>query len=343
MDKTNLTGLSREELVAYFESLGEKSFRAYQLFSWIHHHRVTSFDEMTNIPKTLRQKLKNNATLEQMITLSVNSSRQTQSRKFLFELSDGKTIESVYLPDDHRHTVCLSVQVGCGLNCKFCATGKMGFIRHLSTSEIVGQLITIQREVLFRITNVVLMGMGEPFLNYENVIKAAYLINDDYGFSISARKITISTAGIIPKIYQYADEGHKFNLAFSLNAADDTTRLNLMPINRKYPLEQCFRALEYYTQKSKRRVTLEYVLIAGVNDSNEDVRRLVKITNQLKCKLNVISYNPIHVEDFKSPINKELNVFVQKVSVSRRVVMVRWSQGKDINGACGQLYAESNS
>ncbi len=340
MKRVNLTGFSREKLVAFCTSLGESQYRAGQIFSWIHGKLAPSFAEMTDLPISLREQLEEVALLENLTVVSIQDSALTSSRKFLFQLSDGARIESVYLPDSGRHTICLSSQVGCSLDCTFCATGKMDYIRNLTAAEIVAQLIAIQRRVEERISNVVFMGMGEPFLNYDAVMKSASLINDDKGFAIGARKITISTAGIAKNIVRFADEGHRFRLAFSLNATDETSRSDIMPITKKYTLSDCLNALSYYCEKSRRRVTLEYVLMSGVNDSDRDAGRLVSITRRLKCKLNIIPYNPIPGEVVRRPTEEELNMFVRKLLPSRSALTVRWSQGKDINAACGQLYTQ---
>jgi len=338
--KTNLSGLSREELVTFCTSLEESNYRAGQIFSWIHAKLVSSFAEMTDLSISCRARLEEVAVLESLTLISIQDSTQTSARKFLFELFDGARIESVYLPDSGRHTVCLSSQVGCPLDCSFCATGKMGFIRNLTAAEIMAQLICIQKEVDERISNVVFMGMGEPLLNYDAVVKAASLINDKNGFAIGARKIIISTAGIVSNIVRFADEGHRFGLAFSLNATGEASRSAVMPITKKYTLADCLDALSYYSKKLRRQVTLEYILMNGVNDSDEDARRLSSFTRRLKCKLNIIPYNPIPGDAAKRPTKEELNTFVKKLLPSKSIVTVRWSQGSDISAACGQLYSQ---
>ncbi len=338
---TDLTGLTLEELRDFSVELGEKPFRGGQIFSWIHQHGAESFAEMTTLSKELRHKLESEAVLQIPELVDISASGETLSRKFLFRLNDGMKIESVFLPEGKRRTVCLSSQVGCPLDCQFCATAKMGMFRNLTAGEIVGQLLAVGRETGERLSNVVFMGMGEPLLNYDNVIKAAKIIHHSEGLNIGSRKITISTVGMADSIRRYADEGHPFKLAFSLNAADDALRDRLMPINRKHNLEACISALQYYNERSGKRVTIEYVLMAGTNDRPEDGRNLAGILKKLNCKLNLIPYNPIPGEQFKRPNRNELKKFSELVLSGKRTVTVRWSQGKDINAACGQLHAEN--
>ena len=337
----DLTGMTPEELRDFSTGLGEKSFRGGQIFSWIHQHGSESFAEMTTLSKELRRKLESKATLQIPEVIDVTESGETASRKFLFRLTDGMKIESVFLPEGKRRTVCLSSQVGCPLDCKFCATAKMGLFRNLTTGEIVGHLLAVGREIGERITNVVFMGMGEPMLNYDNVIKAATIIHHPEGLNIGSRKITISTVGMADSIRQYADEGHPFKLALSLNAADDALRDRLMPINRKHNLEACISALDHYSERTGKRFTIEYVLMAGTNDRPEDATRLAGILKRLDCKLNLIPYNPIPGESFKRPNRDQLKRFYELIYGAKRTVTVRWSQGKDINAACGQLHAEN--
>tara|TARA_Y100001960_G_scaffold155766_1_gene164022 strand:+ start:1955 stop:2977 length:1023 start_codon:yes stop_codon:yes gene_type:complete len=338
----DLTGMETKELESFVNDLGEKKFRGNQIFSWIQQHGITDISQMTTLTKQFRDSLKTKAKIQAPHIIDITKSTETYSQKFLFELDDGMKIESVYLPEGKRRTVCLSSQIGCPLDCKFCATGKMGFIRNLSVGEILGQLLSVKRNIEERITNVVFMGMGEPMLNYNNVIKAAKIINDYRGLNISSRKITISTVGIAKKIRKLADDKVPFKLAFSLNATDDKSRNFLMPINKKFDLEECILALKYYNQKLKKRVTLEYVLIAGINDRDEDVKNLSSIMKKINCNLNLIPYNPILGENFNRPNRAQLTRFFEKVSNGGRTITVRWSQGKDINAACGQLYANNH-
>lgn len=339
MDSADILSMSRSDLRLFVLEFGEREFRGNQIFSWIHQHCVTDFTQMTTLPKTFRDMLDSKAILQLPFVVETSKSSETASLKFLFELSDGMKIESVFLPEGKRRTICLSSQVGCPLDCKFCATAKMGLLRNLTIGEIVGQFLAVWKATGERITNVVFMGMGEPMLNYDNVVQAAKIIHDSEGINIGARKITISTVGFVDRIRQLADEGNPFELAFSLNATNDQLRDKLMPINKKYNLKECISALKYYTDKLRKRVTLEYVLIAGTNDSQEDALRLASILKKVDCKLNLIPYNPIPGEIFRRPSKLELKRFYQWVLLGKRTVTVRWSQGKDINAACGQLYA----
>jgi 23S rRNA (adenine2503-C2)-methyltransferase len=337
----NFTGLTPEELEQFLKSIGQPKYRAGQIFSWIHGRVVQSFSEMTDLPADFRQQLENDCSLEVPDILSIHDSGNTGSRKFLMELSDGAKVEAVFLPEQKRRTVCISSQVGCPLACKFCATGMMGLVRNLTAAEIVAQLYAIKREVGGRISNVVFMGMGEPFLNYNAVIKAAQLIHHKSGLNIGARKITISTSGIASRIRQMADENHPFRLAFSLNATTDQIRGHIMPINLKHDLTACLDSLEYYSSRTRQRVTVEYIMLPGVNDSKEDAERLIKIIRRLRAKLNVIPFNPVPDTPYRQPNQNELKQFVSKVEPAVRTVTVRWSQGSDISAACGQLYAEN--
>ncbi len=341
MNKPDFTGLTPVELEKYLESAGQPRYRAHQIFSWIHGKVVQSFSQMTDLPAAFREQLEREFRLEVPDILSIRDSGDTGSRKFLLEFSDGAKVESVFLPEGRRRTVCLSSQVGCPLGCKFCATGKMGLKRNLTTAEIMAQLYAIKRETGGRITNVVFMGMGEPLLNYDAIIKAAWLIHHESGVNIGARKITISTSGIASRIRQLADERHPFRLAFSLNATTDYVRTNIMPINQKHDLTACFNALEYYSSRTRQRVTVEYILLPGVNDSKDDAERLIKIIRLLRAKLNVIPFNPIPDAPYHRPSQNELKQFLSRVEPAVQTVTVRWSQGSDISAACGQLFAEN--
>lgn len=340
-ENLNFTGLTPDELEQFLKSIDQPKYRAGQIFSWIHDKVVQSFNQMTDLPIELRQQLENDCKLELPDILKIDDSGKTGSRKFLLELSDGGKVESVFLPEGKRRTVCISSQIGCPLACKFCATGKMGLLRNLTTAEIVAQLYAIKRETDGRITNVVFMGMGEPLLNYNSVIKAARLIHHESGLNIGARKITISTSGIASRIRQLADERHPFRLAFSLNATTDNVRTNIMPINQKHDLTACLNALEYYSSRTRQRVTVEYILLPGVNDSKDDAERLIKIIRLLRAKLNIIPFNPVLESPYRLPTQNELKQFISKVDPAVQTVTVRWSQGSDISAACGQLFAEN--
>lgn len=341
--KINLKGMDLDEIGSLIKSLKEKPFRAKQLYIWLYRKAASSFDEMSDLPLILRNYLSKRAEIKLLELKERVDSKLDASRKYLFELRDGSCVESVYMEYQGRRTVCLSTQVGCSLNCSFCATGKMGFIRNLSAGEILEQFLFINREHDLSITNVVFMGMGEPFLNYENVMRAAGILNSELGPEISARKITISTCGIVPEIYRFADESRKFKLAVSLNATTDSQRDRLMPINRKYPIGELLEAVRYYTKKTKRRVTFEYVLIKDFNDSIDDARRLRKLLADVPCKLNLIPYNKNEFFPYETPDEETLEKFIKEVYRAPFAVTVRRSQGRDIKGACGQLYFQTKS
>ena len=337
MKKPNLTGMTLEQMEQLFESIGQPKYRAAQLFNWIYKKRIAKLDDMTNFSKQLRQQLSESATIGLVRLAKQVSASDNQTTKFLFTLEDNLHVESVFMIEAKRKTVCLSTQVGCPLGCGFCATGKMGFQRNLTAGEIVDQLLSIQHILNVDVTNVVIMGMGEPFLNYDEVIKACDLISHDTGIAIGKRKITISTSGIIPGIRRFADEGQRYKLAISLNAADDQIRDDMMPINKKYPLNELINAAKYYAAKSRHRLTFEYVMIRGVNDSARDSQKLARLIKGLKCKLNIIPYNSID-EKNKIPSEDQIDDFIRPFLNMNVVVSVRRSKGSDIQAACGQLY-----
>lgn len=318
------------------ESLGHKTFRGRQLFQWIWQKGVKDFTEMTNLPKPLIETLQQECSLELTSVNQIQTSKTEGTSKFLINLNDGKLVETVLIPEGKRVTVCLSSQVGCALDCDFCATGKMGLKRNLSSGEIVDQLLHVRQFSNQPITNIVFMGMGEPFQNYEQVIKAAKILQAEQGFAHGARKITISTSGLAPIIKRFADDGHRYKLAVSLNASDNISRTKIMPINKKWDIDELVKACKYYTQTSSNMMTFEYVLLAGINDSREDARRLRKIAGSVFCKLNVIPYNEV-IAGYTRPSNNKISSFLELLKPAKFPVTVRWSQGNDIDAACGQL------
>ncbi|MCD6205812.1 MAG: 23S rRNA (adenine(2503)-C(2))-methyltransferase RlmN [Candidatus Marinimicrobia bacterium] len=336
-EKTIITGYTLPELEEWATGIGEKPFRARQLYQWIYQKNARSFDEMLNLSKDLRKKLAETAALNVLSIDRKMVSQKDGSIKYLFRLHDGLAVESVYMEEGGRKTVCLSTMVGCPIACPYCATGSMGFKKNLSSGEIIGQLVQIRRDLNVRVSNIVFMGMGEPFLNYENVIKAANIMNSELGPEIAARRITISTAGIAPAIRRFTHENHRFKLAVSLNGTTDLQRDELVPINRKYPLNELLAAVRDYTKKSHRRVTFEYILIAGFNDSADDARRLTGLLGQIPCKINVIPYNENEFLPYRAPSEKTLNDFLRHLYKAPFAVTVRRSKGQDIAAACGQL------
>ncbi len=340
MAKVNLKGMTAEEIAGVLTSLGVESYRARQIFQWVYNKNAISFDRMTNLSKALREKLAEKAQILTLKPLSVQRSSQSGTVKFLFGLPDGHAVESVYIPDGRRRTVCVSSQVGCALQCRFCQTGKMGLLRNLAAGEIVDQVLAIERELGVSVTNVVMMGMGEPFHNYENALRAAELFSHPEGMAIGQRRITISTAGLVPQIERFTREKRRFKLAISLNATTNAQRNDLMPINKKYPLEVLLQAVRNYSRHSRNRVTFEYVLIGGVNDSVQDARRLRDLLKGIHCKINLIPYNPTG-PGFQPPAEEKLEAFIRELLDFPAPVTVRRSRGTDIDAACGQLFIKN--
>ena len=338
---THIKGMDLEELESVVSSQGHKKFRGLQIYKWIYKNKESKVSRMSNIPAELKQFL----THQILTTLSLENlqtSANNLTKKFAFKASDGKILESVSMIDGNRHTVCISSQIGCNVDCKFCATATMGFIRNLTAGEIVDQIIMINKNVKAPITNIVFMGMGEPFLNYNNVMKAASILHSPNGFNFGCNRITISTAGILPKIKKYIDSEYKFRLAISLNAIDNKTRSRIMPINNKWPIEDIIKEGNRYTKNSKASIMYEYVLFKDINDSDNDASRLAKLLSNSNSKLNIIPYNETGL-DFNRPTNDRIERFANIIHSKRKNfrVLVRWSKGDDIDAACGQLAVKS--
>jgi len=336
--KINLKGLWIEDLEKLVGDLGEKRYKARQLASWIYAKGATDFNQMTELSKDLQEKLSQIAFIDSIKLVKRQVSQKDFSEKFLFELSDGEKIETVLMWEGKRVTICLSTQVGCPLGCTFCATGKMGFKRNLTAGEIVDQIVALEG---YHITHVVLMGMGEPLLNYDHTLKALRIINNELGLSFAAKAIILSTAGIPPMIEKLAEESLKVGLAVSLNAPTDGKRNDLMPINKKHPLKELLEAVKYFKEKSKRRVTFEYVLIEDVNDSEKDAQELSKLIRGIRCKINLIPYNPVPDLPYKRPSEEKILAFRDYLYPRCPAVTLRLSKGEDILAACGQLRTSS--
>ncbi len=334
----NILDLDVNELETYFKELGEPKFRVKQVYQGLYQHGYERFDDFTNLSKKLRQQLAQDFTLRSFKELERIASPLDGTTKFLWQLADGLKIESVIIYEKKRVTFCISSQVGCALDCKFCATGKMGWLRNLSVGEIVEQVLQMKKQATRPPTNIVFMGMGEPMLNYDAVLRAAEILADENGLQFSRKKITISTSGIIPGIKRLADEERPFRLAISLNAADQDKRAQVMPIAKKYPLPQLLEAAQYYYQKTRKRITFEYVLIAGFNDSLHDAKNLVKISRKVPCKINVIPVNSID-EQYPAPDPEAVARFEEAIQESVYAVTIRNRKGWDIKAACGMLYA----
>lgn len=338
----SLKGLTLPELENFVIELGWEKFRAKQIFKWIYNKQVDNFSQMTDIPKHYREELSRVAQINELKLLTFEKSNCDGTIKFLFELKDGEKIESVLIPDESRLTLCVSTQVGCPIDCKFCATGAMGFRRNLTAGEIIDQIIQAQKYAERRITNIVFMGMGEPLLNLKNLIKAIDIITNDDGIRIGARKITISTVGIPDKIKELADTGRKVKIALSLHTLDENLRSKLIPIASKYPISSLLEALRYYYKKIGLRITYEYILFDGLNDRDEDVENLVELAKMIPCKINLLKFHPV---DFIriDPIlkilkpSRKLEEFAQKLRENNLTVFVRSNAGEDIKAACGQL------
>ncbi len=344
INKTNISlkGLTLPELENFVEELGWEKFRAKQIFKWLYNKQVDNYEQMTDLPKSYREELAQIAEINELKLLTFEKSNCDGTTKFLFKLKDGEKIESVLIPDESRLTLCVSTQVGCPIDCKFCATGAMGFRRNLTAGEIVDQIIQAQKFAERRITNIVFMGMGEPLLNLKNLMKAIDIITSDDGIRIGARKLTVSTVGLPDKIRELADSGRKVKIALSLHTLDENLRAKLIPLAKKVSIQSIIEALKYYYNKIGLRVTYEYILFDGLNDRDEDVKKLVELSRVIPCKINIIQFHPV---DFirKDPIlkilkpSKKLDEFVQKLRENNLTVFVRSNAGEDIKAACGQL------
>lgn len=335
--KKDLKSLNLEQLTEELLAIGEKKFRAKQIYSWIHEKLVDSFDEMTNLSKDLREKLKQNYTLQSMEAVEVQTSKIDGTQKYLFRLHDGHVIESVLMKYHHGNSVCISSQVGCRMGCKFCASTIGGKVRDLAASEMLGQIYKIQKMSGERVHNVVVMGTGEPLDNYENLVQFVKMLTDENGLHISQRNITVSTCGIVPKIKELAGEKFQMTLALSLHATSQKKRKELLPIAYKYELKEVLDACRYYYEQTGRRITFEYSLVGGVNDTKQDAESLTKLIGKFPCHVNLIPVNPIKERDFVQPDRSECEAFRNKLEKNGINVTIRREMGRDIDGACGQL------
>lgn len=338
MEKILLLNYSMEELREFVAHSGQPPYRARQLLEWLYPKRASTFDELTNLPKPWREHLQQIAWLTPFTGFSSQQSVDG-TKKYLFELRDGHAIESVLIPMKDTFTLCISTQVGCPLRCAFCLTGKYGFLRNLTSGEILGQILAVQRDlgITTRISNIVLMGMGEPLLNYEETIKALRMMLSADGLNLSNRKITLSTAGIIPGMLRLGQENFTINLAISLNAPTNELRSELMPVNVTYPLSDLLEACRAYPLEERRRITFEYILLDHVNDSPDDATTLAKILKGIRCKINLIPLNPTPESPYH-PSSEERVLAFQEVLIQHSYsAFIRASKGADISAACGQL------
>ncbi|MGB9628908.1 MAG: 23S rRNA (adenine(2503)-C(2))-methyltransferase RlmN [Thermodesulfobacteriota bacterium] len=340
--KIDLKNLSPLELQQFITSFGKEEYRTVQILRWLYLKGVHSFDEMTNLSKKFREELQEVSFISTLHSSLIEKSLDG-TKKFLFQLEDGNRIESVLIPDKKRLTLCLSTQVGCSLGCRFCLTGKIGLKRNLSTSEILNQILAV-RETLSdgpTITNIVLMGMGEPLANYENTLKAIELITHSDGFRFSTRRVTLSTVGLLPELERLAKEKVRFRLAISLNASDEETRSRLMPINRRYPLKRILEVCRNFPLRARARITFEYVMIEGENDAPEDAKRLLKLLKGIPSKVNLIPLNEAPGIPFKRPQEDRIHLFQEILVKGGITAIIRTSKGADISAACGQLHGKT--
>ena len=345
MSRKDICSYNFEELQKEMERIGEKAFRGKQVYEWLHVKLVDDFEEMTNLSKKLREKLNEEYEILKVKMIDHQISKADPTEKFLFELSDGNMIESVLMKYHYGNSVCISSQAGCRMGCRFCASTIGGLERNLRPSEMLRQIYQIQKTTGERVSNVVVMGTGEPLDNYDNFVKFIHMLSDSHGLNISQRNITASTCGIVPNIRRLADEGLQITLALSLHGSSQEKRRKLMPVANKYALEEVLSACDDYFEKTGRRITFEYSLVKGVNDQQEDAMELINLLKRRNCHINLIPVNPIKEREFKKPDSKNALEFKNKLEKNGINVTIRRERGSDIDGACGQLrrrYAAGN-
>jgi 23S rRNA (adenine2503-C2)-methyltransferase len=337
-EKTDLKNLSPSALTEFLKGFGKERYRSVQILRWLYQKGVQSFDEMTNLSQKFRQELNQVGFIPTLHLLQAEQAGDG-TRKFLFQLIDGNRIESVLIPDKTRLTLCLSTQVGCALGCRFCLTGKTGWKRDLTVSEILNQILAVRKMLPEKtsITNIVLMGMGEPLANYTNTLKATALMAHPDAFRFSSRRITLSTVGLLPELEEVLKEKTPFRLAISLNASDDETRTYLMPVNRRYPLNQVLALCREFPLRRRTRITFEYVMVEGINDSSQDSKRLLRILRGIPSKINLIPLNEAPEIPFKKPSEERVRRFQEILMEGGLTAIVRNSKGREISAACGQL------
>ncbi|PLB18854.1 23S rRNA (adenine(2503)-C(2))-methyltransferase RlmN [Mariniflexile rhizosphaerae] len=342
--KKDIRALSKEQLREFFEKQGDKAFRGNQVYEWLWQKGAHTFDDMTNVSKETRQMLEDNFVINH-IKVDTMQRSSDGTVKNAVRLHDGLIVESVLIPTATRTTACVSSQVGCSLDCRFCATARLKRMRNLNPDEIYDQVVAIDNEskLYFNrpLSNIVFMGMGEPLMNYNNVIKAIDKITSPEGLGMSPKRITVSTSGVPKMIKKMADDAVKFNLAVSLHSAIDAVRTTIMPFNENFPLDDLREALEYWYAKTKRKISYEYVVWKGINDTQKDIDAFVKFCKYVPCKVNIIEYNPIDDGEFQQASNEALENYIANLEKNRIVVNVRRSRGKDIDAACGQLANKS--
>lgn len=333
----DIKSFSLEELKEEMENLGEKSFKAKQIYSWLHKRGAESFDEMTDISKNLREKLKNsydiyNCTIEKKLV-----SMYDNTVKYLFKLNDGEFIESVVMKYKYGYTICVSSQVGCKMGCRFCASGIAGFVRNLTASEILSQVYKAQRDLDIRISHIVMMGVGEPLDNFDNVMRFLSMISDENGLNIGMRNISLSTCGVVSGIYKLLEKKLQLTLSISLHAPDDDIRSKTMPVNDKWNIDTLLKACKDYTKETSRRISFEYAMISGVNDSDDCARKLASKLKGMLCHVNLIPVNSVKERDYVKSNDNRINSFIKILEARGINVTVRRTLGSDINASCGQL------
>jgi len=345
MTKTDLKDLTLEKLTAFVASLGAPPFRAKQIFAWLYRPGITDFGQMTDLNKEFRAQLAERCAIS-ILHPEVREVSQDGTVKYGFRLADGLLIEAVLIPEEERNTLCVSTQVGCAMGCRFCLTGTMGFKRNLRPAEIVGQVTTAMADMTAsgmagRLTNLVFMGMGEPLANFDNLLDALSILQDPHGLDFSSRRITVSTCGLVPRLAELGEKT-EVNLAVSLHAANDTVRSALMPVNDTYDLEQLLRACREYPLAKRRRIMIEYTLFEGINDSDQDARELARKLHGVRCKINLLSFNPCPALPFRSPPRERIEAFQNILHQAGYSVFIRASRGGDISAACGQLAGKAD-
>ena len=336
-EKTDIKSMDLEELKPFFSDMGEKAFRAKQVYEWLHVRQVESFEEMTNLSKTLRERLDETCRIITLRKEQVQISKLDGTRKYLFLLEDGNVIESVLMKYKHGNSVCISSQVGCRMGCRFCASTLDGLVRGLAPAEMLDQIYQIGKDIGERISNVVVMGTGEPMDNFDNLVKFITLLTDENGLHISQRNLTVSTCGIVPRMRELADKKLAITLALSLHASNQKKRLELMPVANKYDIKEAVDACRYYFEQTGRRISFEYSLVAGVNDTAEDAAELAELVRGINCHINLIPVNPIKERSYRQPDDGAVHAFQKKLERNGLTVTVRREMGRDIDGACGQL------
>ena len=335
----SIYSIKRTDLENYFIGLGEKKFRATQVFEWLYRKKVKSFDEMSNMSKDLVAKLKEDFYFEELVIAKKQEDELV--KKYLFTLTDGNKVESVLMYHDYGLSICISSQIGCNMGCAFCESGRLKKVRNLTSSEMLLQILKVEEDIKDRISHIVVMGIGEPFDNYDNLMDFIRIVNDPYGPAIGIRHITVSTSGLVPKIYEFADENLGVNLAISIHAPTNEIRNKIMKVNKAYPIEDIMKALKYYIDKTNRRVTFEYIMLDSVNDSKEDAKNLAKLVKNLNCYVNLIPYNETNNIGFKRSNSLKITEFYDILKKENINVTIRREFGSKVSAACGQLRAEN--